>query len=58
MQFPKKGPRLKWIIYKHVSEKFKKCLSVGNSGILTVVSCLSVSSLLPTPVYVEVWNIY
>ena len=33
--FRKKGPRLKWTIYKHVSDKFKKCLFV--SGILSVV---------------------
>ena len=32
-----KGPRPKWTVYKHISDKFKKCLSVGNSGILLVV---------------------
>ena len=32
--FLKKGPRTKWAIYKHVSDKSKKCLSVGNSEIL------------------------
>ena len=33
----KKGPRPKWTIYKHESDKNKKCLSVDNSGILFVV---------------------
>ena len=28
LRFPKKGPRPKWTIYKHVSDKSKKCLSV------------------------------
>ena len=37
--FRKKGPRPKWTIYKHVSDNSKKCLSVGNSGILFVVVC-------------------
>ena len=35
--FRKKGPRPKWTIYKHVSDNSKKCLSVGNSEILSVV---------------------
>ena len=35
--FRKKGPRPKWTIYKHVSDNSKKCLSVGNFGILSVV---------------------
>ena len=36
----KKDLRTKWTIYKHVSEKNKKCLSDGNFGILSVVCCL------------------
>ena len=35
--FRKKGSRPKWTIYKHESEKNKKCLRVGNFGILSVV---------------------
>ena len=35
--FRKKGRRPKWTIYKHVSDKSKKWLSVDNSGILSVV---------------------
>ena len=35
--FRKKDPRTKWTIYKHVLDNYKKCLSVGNSGILSVV---------------------
>ena len=31
------GPRTKWTIYTHVSDKSKKCLSVGNSKDLSVV---------------------
>ena len=27
----KKGPRLKWTIFKHDSDNSKKCLTVGNS---------------------------
>ena len=52
----------------YVSDKSKKCLSISNSGILSVVGrlsssvviCrrLSVSSLLLKPAYVEIWNIY
>ena len=30
----------KWTMHKHVSEKSKKCLSVGNSEILYVVVCV------------------
>ena len=41
-----------------MSDKSKKCLSVGNSGTLSVIYHLSVSSLQPTPAYVEAWNIY
>ena len=37
--FRKKGP--KWTIYKHVSDKTKKCLSVGNFGIQTIVCVLA-----------------
>ena len=33
----RKCPRPKWTIYKHVSDKSKKYMSVGNSGILSVV---------------------
>ena len=40
LQLPKKGLRPKWTIYKHVSDKSKKCLSVGNFGILSVVCSL------------------
>ena len=29
---PEKGPIPKWTIYKHVSDKNKKCMSVGNFG--------------------------
>ena len=38
--FWKKDPRSKWTIYKYDSEKSKKCLSVTNFGILSVVCCL------------------
>ena len=44
--FLKKGPNPKWTIYKHVSDKSKKCLSVGNSGILSVVVVMSVVCVL------------
>ena len=37
MQLPEKSPRLKFIIYKHVSDNSKKCLSVGSFRILSVV---------------------
>ena len=37
LQLSEKGPRPKWTIHKHVSDNFKKWLSVGNSGILSVV---------------------
>ena len=44
LRLPEKGPRSKWTIYKHESDKNKKCLS----------SCLSsVACLQPTPAYVE-----
>ena len=36
-RFSKKGPRPKWTIDKYVSDNFKKCLYVGNSGIMSVV---------------------
>ena len=39
--FLKKGSRPKWIIYMHESDKSKKCLSVGNFGILSVVCNVS-----------------
>ena len=35
--FRMKGHRSKWTIYKHVSDNSRKCLSVGNSGILSIV---------------------
>ena len=35
----KKGPKPKWTIYKHESDKNKKNLSVGYLGILSVVVC-------------------
>ena len=34
--FLEKGPRTKWTIYNHESYNNKKCLSVGNFGILSV----------------------
>ena len=40
--FRKKGPRPKLTIYKHVSDNSKKCKSVGNFGILSVICRLSV----------------
>ena len=46
LQLPEKGPRAKWIMYKHVSDNSKKCLFVGKF-------CLSVARLQPTPAYVE-----
>ena len=42
LQLSEKGPKPKWTIYKHVSDKNKKCLSVGNFEILSVVLRLSV----------------
>ena len=47
-------------LYRHESDKHKKCLSVGNFGILSVVivACLSVAHLQPTSVYIEACNIY
>ena len=49
----------KWTIFKHESDKNKKCLSVGNfENLSIVVDCLSVTRLQPTLVYVEAWNIY
>ena len=47
-----KKTRPKWAIYKYVLDNSKKCLSVGNFGILSVV-CLSVARLQPIPAYVE-----
>ena len=41
---------VKWIIYKHVSDKSKKCLSVGN---FCLSSSYSVAHLQPTLAYVE-----
>ena len=40
--------------YIAVSDYSKKCLFVGNFGILSVVICLSVARLQPTPAYLEV----
>ena len=45
-------------MFKHVSDNFNKCLSVGNFGIvviseLSVVRRLSVVRLQPTVAYVE-----
>ena len=37
-ELSEKGPRPKWIIYKHESGKNKKCLSVNNFGFLSVAS--------------------
>ena len=52
--FQKKDPRPKWTIYKHESGKNKKCLSVGNFGILSVFAYhLSVTLLQPKLAYVE-----
>ena len=52
--FRKEGPRPKLTIYKHVSDKNKKCLSVGNFWILYQSS--SVARLQPTLAYLEVWK--
>ena len=35
---PWNGPRPKWTIYKQISDKYKKSLSIGNSRILSVVT--------------------
>ena len=35
-ELPEKGPRPKVSIYKHISDNSKKCLAVGNFGILSV----------------------
>ena len=49
----------KLTIYKHVSDKSKKCLTVVNSGILSVICRrLKVSSLLLAPAHLEAWNFY
>ena len=53
--FPKKGPKSKWAIYKHVSDKLKKCLSVGNSGILSIVVVVVVVCVR-TPAYTSLCN--
>ena len=29
LRLPEKGPRLKWAIYRHESDKNKECQSVG-----------------------------
>ena len=39
--FRKKVPRPKWTIYKHKSDKNKKCVSVGNFKILSVTCSAS-----------------
>ena len=44
VDFRRKGPKTKWTIYKLVSDKLKKFLSVGNTGILSVIFCLPLSS--------------
>ena len=36
----KKDPRPKWTIYRHVSEKNRKYVSVGNFGTVSVVCSL------------------
>ena len=59
--FQKKGPRLKWTICKHVSDKSKKCLSVGNFGILSVEVCNAFTtyfSLCSGLKYLDVTEIY
>ena len=43
--FRKIYPKPKWTIYKHISDKSKKCLSIDNSGNLVVV-CLCNRSCL------------
>ena len=52
LQLPKKGPRPKWTKYKHIPNK--KCLSVGNFGILSGLLSVDYSA---TPAYVEIRNI-
>ena len=37
--YPEKGPRPKWTIHNHESDKNKGYLSVGDFGILSVVCC-------------------
>ena len=54
--FSKKRPRLKWTTYKYFSDKSKKCLPIGYSGVLSVSA--SVSLLLFIPAYVKAGNIY
>ena len=54
----KKGPRPKWTIYKHISDKSKKSLSVGNFGIPSVICrhltiCLAVARLQHIPAYIK-----
>ena len=49
-----KGPRFKWALYKHESDKNYKCLSVGNFVILSA----SLTRLQPKTVYEEPRNIY
>ena len=46
--FEKKGPRPKWTMYKHVSDKSKKFLFVVNTEILSVVI---VVTCIPAPAY-------
>ena len=47
--FQKKDPIPKWTIYKYESDKNKKCLYVGNFGILPVV----VLYLLKIPYFIH-----
>ena len=48
--YGKKTPGPKWTIYKHKSDKDKKCLSNGNFRILPSSSTVRQQ---PTPAYVE-----
>ena len=45
--FEKKDPRPIWTKYKHVLDNAKKCLSVGYSGILSVVIIVCCCRLCP-----------
>ena len=55
LQLPeKKCPRPKWTIYKHVSDNSKKCLSFGNTGILSFVTVVCRRHLSSSSVIVVV----
>ena len=52
LRLPEKGLIPKWTIYKHVSNNSKKCLSVGNFGILSVVYCLRPEIFTKSTIYI------